>query len=182
MMEFINFCDAKKILLAVFPPHATHSLQPLDVVLFAPLSSSYSQELEHFIHQSQGLLTIKKGDFFPLFWAAWTSSFKVETIRKRFEATGIFPMNADIILQRFTNHTSNGASDFSLESEGDNSTWRDLRKNMLLLCQIWRQSCQRSSSAHCILCRCKMSSSTMKSGPTHLSTRQKNAQEQGQDS
>jgi hypothetical protein len=128
MMEFINFCDAKKILLAVFPPHATHSLQPLDVVLFAPLSSSYSQELEHFIHQSQGLLTIKKGDFFPLFWAAWTSSFKVETIRKRFEATGIFPMNADIILQRFTNHTSNGASDFSLESEGDNSTWRDLRK------------------------------------------------------
>jgi hypothetical protein len=37
-------------------------------------------------------------------------------------------MNADIILQRFTNHTSNGASDFSLESEGDNSTWRDLRK------------------------------------------------------
>jgi hypothetical protein len=37
-------------------------------------------------------------------------------------------MNADIILQRFTNHTSNGASDSSLESEGDNSTWRDLRK------------------------------------------------------
>jgi hypothetical protein len=59
MMEFINHCNAKKILLAVFPPHATHSLQPLDVVLFAPLSSSYSQELEHFIHQSQGLLTIK---------------------------------------------------------------------------------------------------------------------------
>jgi hypothetical protein len=98
MMEFINLCNAKKILLAVVPPHATHSLQPLDVVLFAPLSSSYSQELEHFIHQSQGLLTIRKGDFFPLFWAAWTSSFKVETIRKRFEATGIFPMNADIIL------------------------------------------------------------------------------------
>jgi hypothetical protein len=73
-------------------------------------------------------LTIRKGDFFPLFWAAWTSSFKVDTIRKSFEATGIFPMNADIILQRFTNHTSNRASHSCLESEGDNSTCRDLRK------------------------------------------------------
>jgi hypothetical protein len=39
-MEFVNFCNAQKILLAVFSPHATHSLQPLHVVLFAPLSSS----------------------------------------------------------------------------------------------------------------------------------------------
>jgi hypothetical protein len=127
-MDFINFCDVQKILLAVFPPHATHSLQPLDVVLFAPLSSSYSQELEHFIHRSQGLLSIKKGDLFPFFWAVCTSLFKVETIRKSVEVTGIFPMNADIILQRLTNHNSNGASSSSLKSEGYNSTWRDLRK------------------------------------------------------
>jgi hypothetical protein len=25
-MEFINFCDANMILLAIYPPHSTHSL------------------------------------------------------------------------------------------------------------------------------------------------------------
>ncbi|KAI1676492.1 DDE-1 domain containing protein [Pyrenophora tritici-repentis] len=35
--DFIDFCE---ILLMVFPPHSTDSLQPLDVVLFAPLASN----------------------------------------------------------------------------------------------------------------------------------------------
>jgi hypothetical protein len=66
-LDFINFCKSQKILLAVFPPHATHSLQPLDVVLFAPLSRAYSLELQHLLHQSQGLVSLKKGHFFLLF-------------------------------------------------------------------------------------------------------------------
>jgi hypothetical protein len=40
--DFIDFCDANRILLAIFPPHSTHSLQPLDVVLFSPLSQYYT--------------------------------------------------------------------------------------------------------------------------------------------
>jgi hypothetical protein len=47
---FIDFCDGNRILLAVFSLHATHSLQPLDVVLFAPLLKSYSQELDRHLH------------------------------------------------------------------------------------------------------------------------------------
>jgi hypothetical protein len=66
-MAFINYCDDNKILLVVFPPHATHSLQPLDVVMFAPLSAAYSVELTTYLHHSQGLTTVKKGDFFWLF-------------------------------------------------------------------------------------------------------------------
>lgn len=31
--DFIDYCDHNKILLAIFPPHATHTLQPLDVCL-----------------------------------------------------------------------------------------------------------------------------------------------------
>jgi hypothetical protein len=48
--DFIDFCDGNRILLAIFSPHATHSLQPLDVVLFAPLLKSYSQELDRHLH------------------------------------------------------------------------------------------------------------------------------------
>jgi hypothetical protein len=149
--EFIQYCMTHKILLLIYPPHSTHSLQPLDVVMFKPLSSQYSAvshlgsrrilrvtcelsepsihsrqriaagrqrfvyhyrtihiisiyysflailfegvltsaKLTTFIHKSMGLLNLKKGDFFGLFWAAWIASFKKETILKSFEACRI---------------------------------------------------------------------------------------------
>tara|TARA_R110002003_G_scaffold2994_1_gene24748 strand:+ start:5136 stop:5402 length:267 start_codon:yes stop_codon:yes gene_type:complete len=88
-MDFIEYCDNNKILLAIFPSHATHRLQPLDVVMFKPLSSSYSKELTAYLHRSQGLLSLAKGDFFLLFWKAWSSSFTKALILKSFEATGV---------------------------------------------------------------------------------------------
>ena len=66
-MDFIKCCDDNKILLAIFPPHSTHTLQPLDVVCFKPLSSNYTKELTQHTHQSMGWLPFKKGDFFLFF-------------------------------------------------------------------------------------------------------------------
>ena len=43
-MEFIDYCDDNKILLAIYPPHSTHTLQPLDVAMFKPLSTAYSRQ------------------------------------------------------------------------------------------------------------------------------------------
>jgi len=40
--DFIDYCDQNKILLAILPPHSTHTLQPLDVVLFKPLKIQFS--------------------------------------------------------------------------------------------------------------------------------------------
>jgi hypothetical protein len=40
-MDFINYCHDYKILLAVYPPHATYTLQPLNVVMFKPLANAY---------------------------------------------------------------------------------------------------------------------------------------------
>jgi hypothetical protein len=71
-----------RILLLIYPPHSTHTLQLLDVVMFKPLLSQYSKKLTAFIHKSRGLLKLKKGDFFRLFWDAWISSFRSETILK----------------------------------------------------------------------------------------------------
>jgi hypothetical protein len=70
-MEFINYCNCHRILLIILLPHSTHTLQPLDVVLFKPLSQVYSNELTNHLQKAQGLILIKKGDFFPLFWSAW---------------------------------------------------------------------------------------------------------------
>ena len=56
--EFLEHCDANRILLMVLPPHSTHSLQPLDIVLFAPLSRHYTEELTTYLQRTQGLTRI----------------------------------------------------------------------------------------------------------------------------
>jgi hypothetical protein len=114
-MDFINYCDQNKILLAILPPHSTHTLQPLDVVMFKPLSTAYSKELTIHLHSSQGLSVIKKSDFFHLFWKAWVSTFTQGLILKSFEATGISPLQPNVILQRFAKDTPE-ASDSSTSS------------------------------------------------------------------
>jgi hypothetical protein len=62
-MDFIGFCNAHKTLLAVFYPHATHTLQPLDVVLFAPLAALYTLQLIQYLYNSQGLMLCTKATF-----------------------------------------------------------------------------------------------------------------------
>jgi hypothetical protein len=66
-MKFIDYCDTNRILLMTYPPHSTHSLQPLDVGIFSPLSTTYSKNLEDFLHKSMALSHITKQDFFRLF-------------------------------------------------------------------------------------------------------------------
>jgi hypothetical protein len=65
--DFIDFCDINRILLAIFPPHSTHSRQPLDVVLFSPLARYYTTELNRKLHQSQGHMIGAKRAFFTNF-------------------------------------------------------------------------------------------------------------------
>ena len=118
-MDFINYCNDHKILLAVFPPHSTHRLQPLDVGMFKPLSTAYSTKLSLHLHQSHGLLPVTKGDFFPLFWRAWSAAFKKETITKSFIATGIYPPNLDVILRRFYKEASSSDESSTSVLSGD---------------------------------------------------------------
>src|SRR5947209_2104126 len=100
-IKFIEYYDENYIFLAILPPHSTHTLQPLDVGMFSPLARAYSDKARIFVFQSQGLSAIRKRDFFRLFWPAWCCSF-VETIKKAFEATGIAPLNPEVILTKFS--------------------------------------------------------------------------------
>jgi hypothetical protein len=86
-MAFINYCDQNRILLAVFPPHATHTLQPLDVVMFKSLSANYPTALEQYMDQSLGILPVAKRDFFTLFWDGWVNTFIESRVLKSFSAT-----------------------------------------------------------------------------------------------
>ena len=100
-MKFIEYCDAHRILLAVLPPHSTHTLQPADVGLFGPLATAYRAALQEFLYKSLGLTAITKRDFFRLFWVAWCESFTEKNIKSAFKATGIAPLDAEVVVKRF---------------------------------------------------------------------------------
>ena len=124
-MDFIEYCDQNKILLAVYPPHSTQTLQPLDVVMFKPLSVAYSNEVSAFMERSQGLTSMSKRDFFPLFYRAWQISFKETTILTAFEAIGLSPFDPDVILRRFNTSLPSSDSDSSALSASD---WRKMER------------------------------------------------------
>jgi len=44
--EFIDYCDENKIIPFCLPPHSTHLLQPLDVVVFQPLKHFHAEAVE----------------------------------------------------------------------------------------------------------------------------------------
>ncbi|RAR00482.1 pogo transposable [Stemphylium lycopersici] len=78
--------------------------QPLDVVLFSPLSRHYTSELNRNLQRSQGITRVTKRDFYSNFWPAWSSTMTRDSILQSFRATGVWPMEADAVLKRFNNH------------------------------------------------------------------------------
>jgi hypothetical protein len=126
-MDFIKYCNKNRILLAAFSPHSIHSLQPLDVVCFVPLAGSYTKKLITNTQYSQGLLPLEKGDFFLLFWHAWTSTFTEKLILKSVESTGIWPMEKDVILKRFCSRTPDEADQPKSSPVLADKDWRRMR-------------------------------------------------------
>lgn len=45
-IQFLQFCDDHKIIPFAMPPHLTHLLQPLDVVIFQPYKHYHAKELD----------------------------------------------------------------------------------------------------------------------------------------
>ncbi|KAF1363029.1 hypothetical protein EJ07DRAFT_103789 [Lizonia empirigonia] len=100
--------------------------------MFKPLSTAYKRHLTDVLHNSQGLLQIRKGDFFPIFWAAWKDFFTVANIQKSFEATGIEPNDPGVVLQRFT-HTPPPDDDVDNDANTivaavDMGSWRSIQR------------------------------------------------------
>jgi hypothetical protein len=101
-MKFINYCDANRIFLTLYPSHSTHTLQPLDVSLFGPLAKAYSNELDQLIFDYQGFCRLSKRDFFSLFWRAWGKAFTPKNIQSGWRATGLHPWDPEVVLARFS--------------------------------------------------------------------------------
>jgi hypothetical protein len=99
-MKFLTWCEQHKVFIAVYPLHSTHRLQPLDVSLFSPLATYYSQELDSWIHKTQDLCRLSKREFWGLFHPAWNRAITSKNILSGWKKTGLQPLNAEEVIQQ----------------------------------------------------------------------------------
>jgi hypothetical protein len=95
---FKDYCLKQKILTLCMPPHSSHILQPLDVVCFSPLKQKYSQRVRDLARQR--VFHVDKETFLPAFKDAFFDVFTEENCRKAFEASGLVPIDAQVVLDR----------------------------------------------------------------------------------
>lgn len=79
------------------PPHTSHLLQPLDVGVFAPMKSAWTEVLQEHTHHAVGRGNITKATFSSLLAKVEEKSLKPQHFVAGFESTGLFPVNPDRI-------------------------------------------------------------------------------------
>ena len=99
-MAFVEWADQHGIIIVILPPHSTHRLQPLDVGLFQPLSTFYSNELDALMAKSAGLTSMSKRFFFSMFKRSWDKAFTEVNIQHAFQKPGIWPVNGAEVIAR----------------------------------------------------------------------------------
>lgn len=95
-LKVFNFCKENGIDIVTLPPHTSHRLQPLDVCFFGPLKTAYNRECDYFL-KSKNYQKIDQSDIAELFKKAYNKTATIEKGVKGFEATGIFPLNRDVV-------------------------------------------------------------------------------------
>ncbi len=96
----IEYCVQKKIILLCLPAHTTHILQPLDVDVFAPLTTAYKNNI-HAVTRYGAAYSVDKVDFLKQYRLARNKAITPTNIQKAWKATGLFPFNPQLILKDF---------------------------------------------------------------------------------
>ena len=96
--RFDQYCQDHKIIPLCMPPHSSHILQPLDVGCFSVLKRSYGHQVEQLMRV--GIDHIDKSDFLISYNQARTETYKEETIRNAFKASGLVPYDPIHVLSK----------------------------------------------------------------------------------
>ena len=103
-MEFITFCDDHKIVPFCLPPHSTHLLQPLDVVVFQPYKHYHAEAVDSVTRA--GCPDFNKLEFLAAITSIRRQAFKPSTIVSAFRKTGLIPYNPEIVLERLQEYNA----------------------------------------------------------------------------
>ena len=86
----------KGVIMLSLPPHCTHRLQPLDVTLFKPLSTYYSQCIDSWMRANPGL-AVAEQKVTQFFGEAYSKAASIGTAITGFKKCGIWPVNPKAI-------------------------------------------------------------------------------------
>ncbi|KLO14049.1 DDE-domain-containing protein, partial [Schizopora paradoxa] len=94
-LKLLRTAAENNVQFLAYPTRATHALQGLDVVCFAPMKDLYHEEVKKFtdLHGRK----VSKGDFAAVFGTAYLRAFTEDLIKAAFRATGIYPFNPSAI-------------------------------------------------------------------------------------
>lgn len=95
-LSSVELCRKNNIVLLTLPPHASHMLQPLDKVIFAPFKKFYADEIEKWMCSHPGR-AVTQMDVAGLFGAAFKRVATIGKAEAAFRDTGIHPFNPDVI-------------------------------------------------------------------------------------
>ncbi|KAM4061783.1 DDE superfamily endonuclease [Hirsutella rhossiliensis] len=82
-LDLIEYAEAHNIVLFALPPHLTHLLQPLDVVVFQPYKHYHSRAVDFAIRS--GASKITKLEFLAMIQSIRVKAFKESTILSAFK-------------------------------------------------------------------------------------------------
>ena len=99
-IEFVKFCWSKKIIPICLPPHSTHLLQPLDLVIFLVLKRLYLSKIDKFAACS--ITNINRDYFLYILSEIRPQVYTLELIKSAFKAIGLFPFNPNQALARYS--------------------------------------------------------------------------------
>ncbi|CCX34165.1 Similar to putative transposase [Phaeosphaeria nodorum]; acc. no. CAD32687 [Pyronema omphalodes CBS 100304] len=97
-LPFCRFAWHHRILLMSYPGHSTHLLQPLDVVLLAPLEKAYGAAAAAYLRGTRTGVT--KCSFWKFYCVAQRTACTKSNIKAAWRACGIIPFNLDMVLTK----------------------------------------------------------------------------------
>jgi len=92
MLDFA--CDNGVVVISL-PPHCTHRLQPLDVLLFKALNLYYDEEIRSWLRLHPGQ-PVTEFQVTSLFSPAYAKAVSLANAMNGFRKSGIWPFNRDM--------------------------------------------------------------------------------------
>ena len=90
-IKFVKLCWLKKIIPICLPPHLTHFLQPLDLVIFSVVKRLYLSKVDEYA--ACGITGINREYFLKILGEIRPQIYTRELIRSAFEAAGLYPFD-----------------------------------------------------------------------------------------
>lgn len=100
-VKIVELCEENNIKFVFLPPNSSHITQPLDVSYFGPMKKQWRAILLNYKNKNRGQSSLNKCHFPELLKTLIDAvDSKPDNIKSAFKATGIYPLNPEMVLKR----------------------------------------------------------------------------------